>query len=788
MTTLSSRSALCISLCLLQAAVLAAEKPSLPDFPWQMMAVNMGLSPVQRNHLQKEKVLMVESNMKQIFEAYFPDENYHDDQINQAPIPYFVTSDALFQAFAWCLKRAVEDMETQFAFSMGETLPLLLNHLPQARDQLEGDDELKQSAYEQAVFVLGVAVRLLEHPLQAVPKALEAEIDYQYERVQLAKGTAPLTRLAMAADDFEELDYTLFKPVSIYARQGILGRYFRVVRWLQLYPFQVDSARDMLSLCLIRVAMNLADLENPIGTTRLRDTWEKRIKVWEDLIGREAGLRARIEAALYLNLEEHPIKALDIMADMRKELIGSLERGNNPITSSAHNHRGHSHVAYILPGSATLDQELFELLSKQTGPTFVPKSLSIPYWLGSDYAGEVLAPTESEKEVYQKHPFRPPERLRTTSLHSLCLDLNSLLLLPPPADAPAFMKTRAWQAKSCQTAAVSWMLCRHIWALQTRPQSSISAGVEEWPAFIEPVPDYFTQLANISNRAGQIHASVFSETLQNKQASATLRELAAASYALVKSQFEVWQKTTGNNGTITTPEGQVIKRPITDESFTRGLSQSRIQDLASSGVEHVARISPSLLPNYPDDSNKEILLQFVATANILLQAANDLDNGVADGRNPNSRDLAKQIRSQRKIPFQYLETICLRLANLAHKQLRGLSPTEDEHEWVKYFGIILGSFSDCRFRDPLDDTPKCVTIFTNARIDKALTIGIGRPAYLYVLYPWKGKEILCRGGVLPFLESHNSPNLTDQEWKERLNHPQEAPIRPDWISPLMTPP
>jgi hypothetical protein len=96
--------------------------------------------------------------------------------------------------------------------------------------------------------------------------------------------------------------------------------------------------------------------------------------------------------------------------------------------------------------------------------------------------------------------------------------------------------------------------------------------------------------------------------------------------------------------------------------------------------------------------------------------------------------------------------------------LRGLSPRQEESEWLRYFGVVLSSFTDCHFTAPKDNVPKGVRVFTNPQLGKALTVGIGRPCFLYVLYPWKGKDILCRGAVLPYRERNELEANTDKDW------------------------
>jgi hypothetical protein len=47
-----------------------------------------------------------------------------------------------------------------------------------------------------------------------------------------------------------------------------------------------------------------------------------------------------------------------------------------------------------------------------------------------------------------------------------------------------------------------------------------------------------------------------------------------------------------------------------------------------------------------------------------------------------------------------------------------------------------------------------------------------------------GKEILCRGSVLPYQEFTHAERLTDGEWKSLLNSPQR-PETPKWLKPIM---
>ncbi len=55
---------------------------------------------------------------------------------------------------------------------------------------------------------------------------------------------------------------------------------------------------------------------------------------------------------------------------------------------------------------------------------------------------------------------------------------------------------------------------------------------------------------------------------------------------------------------------------------------------------------------------------------------------------------------------------------------------------------------------------------------------------LYVLYPWKGKQVLSKGVIMPYFEFTSESSLTDVEWKKLLDSPQKPDV-PEWIKPVM---
>lgn len=85
---------------------------------------------------------------------------------------------------------------------------------------------------------------------------------------------------------------------------------------------------------------------------------------------------------------------------------------------------------------------------------------------------------------------------------------------------------------------------------------------------------------------------------------------------------------------------------------------------------------------------------------------------------------------------------------------------------------------------PQDDAPRVVDVFDNLQKGGYLHVGIARPRKLYVLYPWKGRHVLCEGAVLPYYEFVATSRLTDESWKARLDS-AERPSIPEWFAPVV---
>jgi hypothetical protein len=114
--------------------------------------------------------------------------------------------------------------------------------------------------------------------------------------------------------------------------------------------------------------------------------------------------------------------------------------------------------------------------------------------------------------------------------------------------------------------------------------------------------------------------------------------------------------------------------------------------------------------------------------------------------------------------------------------------TEAEAEFLRSgYGEALAKlmfYDGNSYMDSRDDAPRIIDVASNPQKGRYLKVGIGRPHALYVLYPTKNGEILCRGAVLPYYEFAHPQRLTDAEWKTLLDS-KDKPAPPVWVQSLM---
>lgn len=162
--------------------------------------------------------------------------------------------------------------------------------------------------------------------------------------------------------------------------------------------------------------------------------------------------------------------------------------------------------------------------------------------------------------------------------------------------------------------------------------------------------------------------------------------------------------------------------------------------------------------------------------------------------------------------LEQIEYISLELKRLAEKQLQVIALTEDEHEWVRYYGgwleqLVMASadVEDDEFPgagDYMDEDPQAAVIadvatdvsysgedFSGMAV---LEVGVGRINEIHVVVPLVEEDgsirlQVAKGGIFSYYEFPwpASDRLTDEKWQEMLDE-GKAPAPPAWVKSFFT--
>jgi hypothetical protein len=135
------------------------------------------------------------------------------------------------------------------------------------------------------------------------------------------------------------------------------------------------------------------------------------------------------------------------------------------------------------------------------------------------------------------------------------------------------------------------------------------------------------------------------------------------------------------------------------------------------------------------------------------------------------------------------ERLCLRQG--AHLP----ADAEDEHLVSFLYDSLFfattglgGGFMGASGAIPPDLAPQVVPVWSNPTTRATLHAAVGRPRWMWMLYPWEGRPVLCRSAVLTYHEfvEPDGHRVTDAEWKARLDS-KTPPPQPVWLQPLFGP-
>lgn len=700
-----------------------------------LAAVGWGLSDVDSQQLERDRILITDLAFKQIFKAY-----------KVGGIPFFVTSDSLLNGYHVLYEESILRLEQANAAKMPAVLRFVLGRLDGAAAEVAGQAELAVAARRRAAIVLGTALKLLDDGFQIDDADTMAIVDEEVTRIVEARAVMKPAWLGPPEPDFMRLDYSRYRVRGFYTRSEALTRYFRAVAWLQSIPFRVSRDDELLSVLMLGRCLasdgSEADDARCEGHRTFFRTYTEFLGVGDDW-----DLVMAADAAA---------EGLDCDLDVKRaELIAQAEDGpqindqlrfapDDPNAVAEPNFRILS--AYRLP-EAVLFQRTTDI--RQFSFRDFPNGLEVCVALGSTFArdkldgvekGEVLTTIDENLGLFDVG----------TSLYFDYLRMIQTLLDPPEPNAPDFMATEPWQAKSCGTALAGWAQLRHTWVLQAKLNVSALSADRGIPAgFVEPEPEFFRRMADLAART---HA------------------LLQAAGALDHSYFSLI-------------DALMDLADLLDQSETEEEFRQKVAGLPPDEYLRLSRLT--YLRDWPDFSDLPEEEWTAAMADLLRRMADDLGEGIVD---PLLAGMISMYDSDITSLWSLLEEVSLRLESIARKQLAGLRLDGADDAFITSYGDrlarIMGYDGNYSSKHPKDDAPRIADVYSNPEVGGNLHVGVGRARAIYVLYPWQGQSVLCRGAVMPYYEFVDGGRLTDEEWKVRLDSGARPDV-PAWLRPVV---
>jgi len=610
---------------------------------------------------------------------------------------------------------------------------LILKNLDSVEKKPKTNPALFKKAKEKSEIIVTVALKLIDPSVKA-----NETINNEVNKIIEAKTVGKPKWLGPPDDSFVALDYSRYKPRGFYTKSDKLKNYFRAMAWLQSIPFRVNYDDELLAILI------LGDSVSKYRSGEL-DKYEKINKfysLYNSFLGNKDNFDLiDAESEAYMRFESKTLE------QVRQSIINSAKEDPPKINDR---------IAYPQSNSnqtAELDFRVFSpyltpdamLFQKTTDRKLIkrefPDGLEICIALGSDFAKEKIS--SPQKKELLKIIEKNKHFLKGNSLYFDYLNTLKTLLKKPESDAPDFMKSDAWNAKSCNTVLAGWAQLRHTWALQAKQTICYLCGLSYAPrGFVEPNPDFWGKMANLAAKTKKILKK--SNALNDN-------------YDYILSDLINF------------------KNKMKDVDFNNPASYFSPAEAADFGT------ILTLLMAGPSTAQIESVVFLSENVKWLDTVINDIQNNNID-KQPKLKAILQDIDVNLEDLWTKLEIVSRRLEVIAHKQLRKVEFNESENEFIKNYGVNIAEimlYGGNSYSMPKDDAPRIVDVFANPERKEFLCVGISRPRKIFVLYHWKGENILCVGAVLPYYEFISKTRLTDGEWKKILDS-KDRPHILDW--------
>lgn len=409
-----------------------------------------------------------------------------------------VTTDSVLLSTHILVDRLLYATEDAYLYGRVEELSRELVRLSEEQYYLATDPMVKEAARRNTAF-FGVGLSLLDpdyFPSEIALGLVERELELIEEAGTTAfspiMGPTPLDGVAGPGED-----YAAYAPSGHYTSSERMARFYRAITWYQRMAFALPEGRVEDVSLTVQALLIARALESEAGVWL--ELWERVYQPLAFFTG-DAGdpsVSDYISMANAVFGEESEIDALADEASVH-EFIERVSRVA-PAHFETHQLRGMRFLAQRFQP----DVRIFDRLAGSAGRGGA-SSIDVMALLGSRTARAVAEERDAfGSEVYRRGYEEIELELAemtyeewTQNLYWSWLHALRAMIGGPPAGAPDFMRSAAWDAKTLNTASASWA-CLRRGCFASSPAGEGTARSAAGPGFVEPYPELYVRLREL---------------------------------------------------------------------------------------------------------------------------------------------------------------------------------------------------------------------------------------------------------------------------------------------------
>lgn len=427
--------------------------------------------------------------------------------------PYFLTSDAAIYASQLAFDELLKALEKEYLYPRltavtAATLDEVLSYLPAIQDPALLKDARLAAAY------LAVGLNLLDpEVLPALDPETASQVRAQLDQILAGRGVEALVLQSYFSDDF-----SAYHPTGHYFSDPALADYYRGLTWFRRFEFGLSDRdpRFQPSKAPLIITLSLRRAATPSGAAA--DDWARVNDTLAFLSGSGDNFTPREYAGMMDQAYGSGVSILGLNDELKWIAFQGLaqpfpssqaEFPLNPFLLELHRNRPWKFFSSRFTLDEVILHSLHKRLSELPGDLRkFPSGLDLMASLGSPAAIEALEqtgvkgaqPYADQLANIQTAVQSQSESQWHASAYDAWLQTLSLQLAAKSGGYPHFMQSLAWDYKELNSALGSWVLLSHGASvisrqpeIETRQQLPASPPA---PAFVEPNPFYFYQLAN----------------------------------------------------------------------------------------------------------------------------------------------------------------------------------------------------------------------------------------------------------------------------------------------------